>query len=259
MQTTGITKPLDRRLLLQQRLTRRDTSECSSHSQNRDSIGASSEPISLPGRRPASETLSNVVAPKSLPNSRQSIDELLVQQLRDEYESKLERLLTFTLDSLKRFTDVQHEVDTIELTQTQQRLRTIATFVSNSPKWVGGLEVEPVDRQIEFLNHRLSDLSAQKTKSDPLIAQCKSTLSLELKGQRQLRKQLEDERREFEIRLRLAGDEGQSEYQRNQRLAGGQFILMQYIGRGGFSEVWLAFDAIDIQNLALKIQRMNPQ
>jgi tousled-like kinase len=152
-------------------------------------------------------------------------------------------------------------VDAFELAQGQQRLGAMAPFVSGSTKWIGGLEVERVDRQIEELSRKLADLKTQKEKlsADPVLAQRKATLNLELKEQRVLRKQLEDERRDFGVRLRMSGDLAQSEYKHNQALGDGQYVLVQFLGRGGFSEVWHAFDVVEVRNVALKIQRMNSQ
>ena len=36
-------------------------------------------------------------------------------------------------------------------------------------------------------------------------------------------------------------------------------MLIQYIGRGGFSEVWLAYDTVEIRLVAIKIQKMSSQ
>jgi tousled-like kinase len=160
---------------------------------------------------------------------------------------------------MRRYVNVRQEVVAMELTQDQQRLGTVATLVSSSAKWIGGLEVERVDRHIESLTKRLDDLKARKDKSDPIWAHRKSTLSQELKEQRQVRKQLEDDRIQLGIRLRVSGDALQSEFKPNQTLNDGQFTLIQYLGRGGISEVWLAFDTIEIRHVALKIQKMNPQ
>jgi tousled-like kinase len=160
---------------------------------------------------------------------------------------------------MRRYVNANQEVISMELTQDQQRLGTIATLMSSSAKWVGGLEVERVDRQIESLTKRLEDLKSRKDKADPIWAHRKATLSQELKEQRQVRKQLEDDRVQLGIRLRISGDALQSEFKANQTLNDGQYTLVRYLGRGGISEVWLAFDTIEIRHVALKIQKMNPQ
>jgi tousled-like kinase len=250
--------PVDRRLLLQQRLAGKDPSDSLGAPMRDPAASQGLAPESHPApRRPPPAAPTEPCRSPSTPDSHLRSE--IEREMRDEYESKLERLRGFTLDFLQAYVEAHQEVETMELVQAQQRLGTIATFVSGTARWSGGLEVERVDRQIESLGRRLADFKSQKGVVEPILAQRKATLNFELKEQRAIRKQLEDERRDLGIRLRVAGDLGQSEYKLNQTLGDGQYALVRYLGRGGFSEVWLAFDVTEIRNVALKIQRMNPQ
>lgn len=38
-----------------------------------------------------------------------------------------------------------------------------------------------------------------------------------------------------------------------------RYLLQQMLGRGGFSEVWKAFDLVELREVAVKIHHLNPQ
>jgi tousled-like kinase len=200
---------------------------------------------------------------------RRYVDEAYVRQemekeIREEYEQDREKMTEFFLDYVSKYTILQSEMDSIELLKSQERLGTITTIISGATKWIGGLEVERTDRKIEILNRKLELLKEgakkeDKAKPNLVMAQLRASLGLELKELRQYRKQLDEERHALVIRMRIAGDRGQSEFRENQKLNDNRYVLIKYLGRGGFSEVWLAFDLTDVRHVALKIQRMNPQ
>ena len=56
----------------------------------------------------------------------------------------------------------------------------------------------------------------------------------------------------------MNNDQNLSEYKVNQELNEGRYILTDFSGRGGCSEVWRAFDKEEIRYVAIKIQKMNP-
>ncbi|CCW69639.1 unnamed protein product [Phytomonas sp. Hart1] len=75
---------------------------------------------------------------------------------------------------------------------------------------------------------------------------------------RQRQVELENEKKAFMKEIRRINDEDASEYASRTALGDGErYILMDLLGKGGFSEVWRAFDLADGRYVACKIHHVN--
>ena len=179
------------------------------------------------------------------------------RKLKEEFEGKLRRLREFAIDVIRKYATAKKTEDDRALIERQVRLGTLTTSLGNHPQWAGGCDIDRADARIEELTKKISEFDTRR--GDEISVQRKAMMKYELKEQRALRKQLDDERREFAILLRIASDRDKSAYKPGQLLDDGKFILVEFIGRGGFSEVWLAAEVAEARYVAIKIQGMNPQ
>lgn len=265
-----ITPQAARISLLKQRMVGNDDVDCSS--QNRDptsSNGACSEPafprriktdpvlgiplteMKIPGARTHGYT-----ATRKDSDTRKLTEEMNARieserQLRQEAEQKLQKMKDIALEFIEKYASARREVEWIELLQKQQRLGTVTTHMSGTAKWSGGIDVVRTEAQIAQLQKMLSDSKPGESRAR------KATIGMELKEARQTLKRYEDERTDLGIQIRRQCDQAQSVYKPTDLLNDGKYVLLNYLGRGGFSEVWEAIDLQNARKVAIKIQKMN--
>ncbi|OHT04441.1 Serine/threonine-protein kinase TOUSLED [Tritrichomonas foetus] len=260
----------DRKTLLLQRLQGNDHNESNSNSQ---SVKDPSSIIVRSEHKNATDSLPDRISsihkcPSTLDDSSRRIpDEIKIREeiereVKKEYQNKFERMRQFALECFREYANLCQESHLIQISRKQERLGTITTSISGHAKWCGGVEVSRVEREIEILTKKLEilkkpDHQSQKVKSDS-ENQRYATIKA-LKDKKILLKQLDEERKEFARELRLNADRFNSEFKVGQLLNNGKYALIEFIGRGGFSEVWRAFDIEDVRDVAIKIQHMNPQ
>ena len=250
----------ERKTLLMQRMKGNDLNiDSNSISQiSRDpnsSIGLQEQAeISTPHRHNQPSTSST---PRNVDEYK--IREEIEKRVKEEYEQKFEKLKQFALECLQDYAHAKQESQAAEMCKKQERLGTITTFISGNAKWGGGNEVMRVEREIEGLTKKLEAIKKADHQKSEIVSQRKATLTNALKEKKNQLKQLEEERKEFALELRLCSDRYQSEFKIDQILNDGKYSLIEFIGRGGFSEVWRAFDIEEIRTVAIKIQHMNPQ
>ncbi|KAH0795603.1 Tousled-like kinase 1 [Histomonas meleagridis] len=163
---------------------------------------------------------------------------------------------------VSKYTTLNEEITSMELIQRQQKLGSITTYLNGTARWHGGIDFMRTEREIELINRQIKEIDdikkTEKTISQNL-QQKKSNLMASLKEKKQILRQLEEERKNYAYQIRLENDKSLSEFHPNQYLDDGRYLLVEYIGRGGFSEVWLGLDIKDVKTVAVKIQRMDPQ
>ncbi|OHT09085.1 serine/threonine-protein kinase TOUSLED-like protein [Tritrichomonas foetus] len=196
--------------------------------------------------------------------SRRFTDELklreeIEKEIKKEYEDKFDKMRQFALECFREYAFARQECQLIEISRKQERLGTITTYISGNAKWCGGIEVNRLEREIETLTKKLEVLKKSDHQRSEAVGQKKSTIQASLKEKKNQLKQLEEERKEFAIELRLNTDRFNSDFKVDQLLNDGKYALIELIGRGGFSEVWRAFDIEKVRVVAIKIQHMNPQ
>lgn len=72
------------------------------------------------------------------------------------------------------------------------------------------------------------------------------------------RRLLETEKAIHQKELKRCQCEERSRFYRDLPTLNGRYLLQQMLGRGGFSEVWKAFDLVEIREVAVKIHQLNP-
>lgn len=193
-----------------------------------------------------------------------SIDETAIRnevekELKDHYETKLTKMKELLEKFIVRNAQLSDEIDSIELLQKQQRLGTLNTCINGQAKWHGGIEIKRIESDLEKLTRELDGLKkTEKSKGDPNQFR-RSFIAKEISDKKKIYALLEEERRAFANQLRFENDKILSEYHPTQYLDDGRYMLIEYIGRGGFSEVWMAFDTVEIRLVAIKIQKMSSQ
>lgn len=181
------------------------------------------------------------------------------KEIKDQYEAKISKMKELMEKFIVRNAQLNDEIDSIELLQKQQRLGTLNTCINGTAKWHGGIEIKRIENDLEKLTKELEMLKkTEKNKSDPNQFR-RSFLTKEINDKKKIYAILEEERRTFANQLRFENDRILSEYHPTQYLDDGRYMLIQYIGRGGFSEVWLAYDTVEIRLVAIKIQKMSSQ
>lgn len=95
------------------------------------------------------------------------------------------------------------------------------------------------DEQMQILNHSLSSLQQAKSEVEGKLGQ------------------LQAEKTAFLKEIRRITDEDSSEFANVQSLHKGRYVLISLLGKGGFSEVWKAFDVETPQFVACKIHRIS--
>jgi tousled-like kinase len=171
------------------------------------------------------------------------------RSLREDAEQRLQKLKDFTIQYIEKFGMIDRELRLVELFQKQERLGTVSVQMSGTPKWIGGIDVVRVEAQIAQLMKRLSEAKPER----------KMAIQAELRDARQTLRLLEEERKNLTCAVRLQADIDQSQHRVGDRLDDGKYILLKYLGRGGFSEVWEAVNATTVERHAIKIQKMDHQ
>ena len=72
------------------------------------------------------------------------------------------------------------------------------------------------------------------------------------------REALEREKQAHIRELKRARDEDSSRFNQHP-LLGGRYVLMNMLGRGGFSEVYKAYDIVEMREVACKLHQLSPQ
>jgi tousled-like kinase len=170
------------------------------------------------------------------------------QSLRQEVEQRLQRVTTLALEYISKYATAERELRSVDLTQKQQRLGTIATQVSGVPKWLGGIDVIRAETQIATLTKELQTAGPHR----------RGGLQADLRDVSQTLKQLTDERTDLAHAMQWQWGLEQSRFHVGDHLnddrTGSQYAFIRYIGRGGFSEVWEALDLATMHRVAIKIQ-----
>lgn len=261
--TAELIKKPDRLNLLRQRLYGNDLSSDSSNfsvaKEPTSSIGSTdnfNHDISLPSSRGITSEIITDDSRKSYEEEQYRKD--YADQLRQEQQKKLDRMSEFALDCLFKSNIEKKKMKNIQLSEKSERLGTIVTFISGNAKWNGGTLIQQYENDIDVLQKQLESLKkTEPHKSIDIDKQRKSSIQAMIKEKRANLKQLEDERIEFAHEIRLNHDENHSDYRVNQELNEGQYVLNEFSGRGGCSEVWRAYDKTEMRFVAIKIQRMN--
>lgn len=211
------------------------------------------------GKPARHQSMTCSVPSKALDDTRKLTEEMTARlesekSLRQEAEQRFQKMKEIALEFIEKYAVVSQEMNTVEILQQQQRLGSVTTHMSGSAKWSGGIEVMRIENQIFQLSRQLTE------GKNELKGMRKGALQSELKELRQQLKKLEDERIDLAIQMRCQNDQAMSKYRVRDILNDGKYVLVKYLGRGGFSEVWEAFDLqTTLQRVAIKIQRMNPE
>jgi tousled-like kinase len=72
------------------------------------------------------------------------------------------------------------------------------------------------------------------------------------------RRLLEGEKEGHKKELRRVDCEDRSRFTKDLPCLNGRYILTSILGRGGFSEVWRAFDLVERRDVAIKVHQLNP-
>ena len=216
------------------------------------SIGVPLTEGKSPLQRPHS--LVNVSMLRKESEARKITDEMNARieserQLRQEAEQKLQKMKEIAVEFIEKYAAAKQEVEWIEILQKEQRLGTVTTQMSGTAKWSGGIDVIRTEAQIAQLRKLLGETKQSGAR--------RANIQKELKDAEQTLKRLEDERKDLCVEMRRHGDQAQSMYKATDLLNEGKYLLLNYLGRGGFSEVWEAVDLENARKVAIKIQRMN--
>ncbi|EPY30996.1 tousled-like kinase [Strigomonas culicis] len=211
----------------------------------------------------------------------------------EELEAKIkhyqEVLRAEMLDSSKKGQAEARRV----LHQQHFELGHIATWPSNGREmWVEGNIMRQIIFELNEANTRREDLEARKKTaqrtlnqltrhekdrgedsavapdvSEPLMRAQEELLLLtteltalnnRIAATRQKKDDLEHEKKAFMKEIRRITDEDSSEFLAVPAIGdGNRYVLMNLLGKGGFSEVWKAFDCVDGQYVACKIHRVS--
>lgn len=184
------------------------------------------------------------------------------RQIKEDVENKFKLMQNIALDFIKKYVDAKQELDDIHLYHKEQKLGSITTSLTGSREWVGGLEVKKCEKKIKHLQKLSDDINNRKKtdKDKGIDLRClKFSIKSDMKEQTNIMKQLNEEREIYINELRAQYDVQHSHFYTGQLLDEGNYSLMQYIGRGGFSEVWQALDLEKCEVVAIKIQNLDPQ
>lgn len=259
----------ERRNLLKQRLIEDRTADSNSLSQfSKDptsSLGIS-EPKSTPNfpieltssiRRISNSTEDS--NKKGIFDEKKIKDEI-EKEIAQEFQPKFEKIKQITMECLRDYAFAHHEYQQVEISRKQEKLGTLITSMNGNSQWCGGIEVQRCEREVDRITHNLESLKkAEHQQKSEAISQRKNYMQSALKEYKAKLKSLEDERAEFARELRLSTDRNQSDFRIDQTLHEGRYLLLQLIGRGGFSEVWWAYDKQESRSVAIKIQNMDKQ
>jgi tousled-like kinase len=182
-----------------------------------------------------------------------SVDPILAKleiekQKRSELDQHKQKLIEIASSLIEKSAIAESQLRTHELMSSHSRLGMVMTNVSGTVKWSGGIEIERNEATIASLTAKLAQ--------NP---QHKHLLQAQLKEAKAKQKKLEEERIQLAYRLRFVSDQETSKFHPGDRLNESRYILEEYIGRGGFSEVWKALDVQNVRHVAIKIQYMNPE
>lgn len=251
--------------LLKQRLVGNDIiSDGNNSNQARDSSSSfgvsdntNTDTSSLPSR--SNSVTIHIDNPKKTTEEDQYKIELK-RQLREKNDKQFEEMMQFTINCLFEFNMDKQKIKAIELSEKYEKLGHIITSISGAEKWCGGTDAEILERDIEILTQEIDSFKKkdQHKKFDTSSSR-KSCLQALLKEKKASQKQLEVERSIFKNLLLNNYYQLQSEYKVNQALDKERYILTEFSGRGGCSEVWKAFDKKEIRYVAIKIQKMDPK
>ncbi|CAD2213495.1 tousled-like kinase [Angomonas deanei] len=178
------------------------------------------------------------------------------------------------------------------LHQKQFELGHIGTMPVNGQEvWVEGNEVRNIIIELEEISARREEVEAQKKAAQNVLKQKRqekdredssaapmdsheavilaqvevqikngelAALSNRAAALKQRREELEYEKKAFLKEIRRVTDEDSSEFLRVPTIGDEQrFILLHLLGKGGFSEVWKAFDCVAGVYVACKIHRVH--
>ena len=91
------------------------------------------------------------------------------------------------------------------------------------------------------------------------IAQAQAALKREEARLVERRRALDEEKRALQIEYKLARAEATSRFRRGSQLGGDRYMLMSLLGKGGFSEVWRAWDLVNVRQVAVKLHQLGMQ
>jgi tousled-like kinase len=152
------------------------------------------------------------------------------------------------LDYITKYATAERELRSVDLSQKQHRLGTVATQMSGTPHWIGGIDVIRAESQIATLTKELQTAGPHR----------RMGLQADLRDANQTLKQLTEERVDLAHAMQWQWGLEESRFHVGDHLnddrSGGQYVFVRYIGRGGFSEVWEALDLCTMQRVAIKIQ-----
>ncbi|KAI8913206.1 tousled-like protein kinase [Gorgonomyces haynaldii] len=129
--------------------------------------------------------------------------------------------------------------------------------------WQEGYQFQDINQQLSLIQRQKEEAMQKKKKKLDLLEDeiIKLQLAALKKEETDLLQKLErtNVEREMHIKLlRRARDEDQSRFNNNP-VMNERYLLLELIGKGGFSEVYKAFDLIELKEVACKIHSLSNQ
>ena len=170
-------------------------------------------------------------------------------KINEDQEKKYKDLSDFTVSVIKEHGDVISQIRQYEIEAKMRDSGFINPSFSSKVQWIDGAKILKLKKEINELNQIFEQI-----KLNPTTIDHKLRIENELNSRKEDLIKLEQERSEILKMISL----GSSEFCPSQLLDDKRFVLLELIGRGGFGEVWKAYDFKETKYVAIKIQTQNP-
>ncbi|CAD8067384.1 unnamed protein product [Paramecium primaurelia] len=129
--------------------------------------------------------------------------------------------------------------------------------------WVDGKEIKQIKEKVKLIENQKEEIENKKKQFQFQSSSQYLKYVLLSKEQQLLQEQLsrlENERQIFIKQLRRQYDEEHARFKKinEYRTIGERYVLLQLLGRGGFSEVYKGYDLKELKYVACKIHQLNP-
>ncbi|CAD8087120.1 unnamed protein product [Paramecium sonneborni] len=129
--------------------------------------------------------------------------------------------------------------------------------------WMDGKEIKQLKEKLKMIVNQKEDIESKKKQFQFQSSSQYLKYILLLKEEQQLQEQLcrlENEKQIFLKQLRRQYDEKRARFKKinEYRTIGERYVLLQLLGKGGFSEVYKGYDLKELKYVACKIHQLNP-